>query len=40
MKCEYSGFCHKYTEDSFTCRHDGGNYCGAYRKISEEVQLA
>ena len=35
MTCKFKKVCGLYRNDSFTCRHVGGNDCGKYRELED-----
>lgn len=37
--CRYMAICYLYANNSFTCTHTGGNYCGKYRKLGSKPNL-
>ena len=32
-KCKFSKHCELYSKDSYTCLHNGGDYCGYFREL-------
>jgi hypothetical protein len=34
--CKFKGICQFFYTENYTCMYEGGNYCGAYRKLSKE----
>jgi|GEM_PF-3403314 len=32
--CKYKPICTLFSDNSYTCTHTGGSYCGSYRKLS------
>lgn len=36
--CEFTSECPLYREDSYTCNHGGGVYCGKYRWFKEKTK--
>lgn len=32
-ECQYSKKCSRYDQESYTCTHMGGSYCGHYKAI-------
>jgi hypothetical protein len=34
VTCQFKRVCKLYSLDSYTCSHEGGEYCGRYRELS------
>ncbi|MCW4000721.1 MAG: hypothetical protein NWE93_10815 [Candidatus Bathyarchaeota archaeon] len=37
-KCKFSTTCELFSQTSHTCMHTGGNYCGRYRRLNDELK--
>ena len=37
--CSFHSICKGFYEDSFTCTHRGGNFCGTYRRYTREAEI-
>jgi hypothetical protein len=35
-ECKFKEKCSLYANTSFTCNHNGGSYCGRYRKLNQD----
>ena len=39
VKCKFHKICALYQQNSHTCNHGGGDYCGRYRFLKDEVPM-